>query len=575
MVLIAKFYFQYTSASDASSDEDSSADADADADADSEENHDAEQPAEPQAVHKETITVPTTTSTTTPMRSTPVEQWVGDMASEPRTPSRKSRRLATVGLTPVKKSAPATTTTTTPVTVSAPAAAEEISPLKQDGQLDGPNTPRKEPKPTPTPESAVASTSGVGVAKKKKRGRPKKTPKAPKSTEVTPQKSDTSTVEGGKEPSKPEQTTPTTTTAPSADAPVDQDTNVNESSLPIPPSDMNISKVGQASAAQIEIAALASAAVAASESVASTSAASALARTPTKTKTPVKRKAAERYANIYTDSEDEANRETQSKTGRLTFTPKKTPLVNLTPEKKSKQKKKKPKPKSKKSDASDTDSYRREVEERRTKAIEDMAKSFSDLLAKSPVMPTPTPAAVIVAELDDDKLWAKLLVRRIKQIKDEDMREDFKQHVNVIALQAVRGTWQVSPANFPSPLLSMGRPGFLNSPAKHTKFPLPPASSQTRSAQGASGDFSGWSNVGRQARVGQLGQQMPASANMQQMPASANMQQMPASANMQQMPASGNMGNMGMPIGSMHTMTQEEWDSRMAFQGMMPSMGMQ
>ena len=40
---------------------------------------------------------------------------------------------------------------------------------------------------------------------------------------------------------------------------------------PIPPSDMNISKVGQASAAQIEIAALASAAVAASESVVSTS----------------------------------------------------------------------------------------------------------------------------------------------------------------------------------------------------------------------------------------------------------------------------------------------------------------
>ena len=38
---------------------------------------------------------------------------------------------------------------------------------------------------------------------------------------------------------------------------------------------------------------------------------------------------------------------------------------------------------------------------------------------------------------------------------------------------------------------------------------------------------------------------------------------------------SGNMGNMGMPMGSMHNMTQEEWDSRMAFQGMMPSMGMQ
>ena len=41
------------------------------------------------------------------------------------------------------------------------------------------------------------------------------------------------------------------------------------------------------------------------------------------------------------------------------------------------------------------------------------------------------------------------------------------------------------------------------------------------------------------------------------------------------MPTSGNMGNMGMPMGSMHSMTQEEWDSRMAFQGMMLSMGMQ
>ena len=74
-------------------------------------------------------------------------------------------------------------------------------------------------------------------------------------------------------------------------------------------------------------------------------------------------------------------------------------------------------------------------------------------------------------------------------------------------------TWQVSPANFPSALLSMSRPGFLSSPTKHTKFPPPPASSQTCSAQGASGDFSGWSNVGGQARVGQLGQQMPTSGN--------------------------------------------------------------
>ena len=43
----------------------------------------------------------------------------------------------------------------------------------------------------------------------------------------------------------------------------------------------------------------------------------------------------------------------------------------------------------------------------------------------------------------------------------------------------------------------------------------------------------------------------------------------------QEMPTSGNMGNMGMPMGSMHNITQEEWDSRMGFQGMMSIMGMQ
>ena len=37
-------------------------------------------------------------------------------------------------------------------------------------------------------------------------------------------------------------------------------------------------------------------------------------RPPTKTKTLVKRKAADMFENIYTESEEEANRETQSKT---------------------------------------------------------------------------------------------------------------------------------------------------------------------------------------------------------------------------------------------------------------------
>ena len=183
---------------------------------------------------------------------------------------------------------------------------------------------------------------------------------------------------------------------------------MNESSSPIPPNDMTISKVSQASAAEVENAALAAVAASASTSVAvaSTSAVSAFARTPTKTKTTVKCKAADRYANIYTDSEEEATSETQSKTGRLTFTPKKTPLVNLTPEKTSKKKKKNPKPKSKskKSDQSVTDSFRREVEERRTLAIESMAKLWNEPVVNSSVMPMP--AAVVVEELDDGKLWS-------------------------------------------------------------------------------------------------------------------------------------------------------------------------
>ena len=76
---------------------------------------------------------------------------------------------------------------------------------------------------TTTPAPAVASTSGAGVS-----GRPKKTHKLTKSTEVTAQKSNTSTVvEGGKEPGKPEQTPPTTTTAASADSTVVQDDSLD------------------------------------------------------------------------------------------------------------------------------------------------------------------------------------------------------------------------------------------------------------------------------------------------------------------------------------------------------------
>ena len=215
--------FQYTSCSDGLPGKEDSGDSDSE---------EAEEPEEPYAVHKETITVPTTTATIISTTAMPTEQWVGDTASEPQTPSQKSRRLAMVGLTPVKKTVPATTTPTTPVTDLAPAAGDPVSPLKQDVQLDGPKTPWKEPTPTPTP------TPGVGV----------------------------NFSCGG----------------------FDFCNNAN------------------------------------------------------KDKTPIKRKAADRFANINTDSEEEANGETQTKTGGLAFTPKKISLVNLKPKKTSKKKKKNP-----------------------------------------------------------------------------------------------------------------------------------------------------------------------------------------------------------------------------------------
>ena len=162
--------------------------------------------------------------------------------------------------------------------------------------------------------------------------------------------------------------------------------------------------------------------MAASESVASTSAATALARTPTKTK---KTSNARLQIGRHISTLTQRTKPTAKPSQRQAVSPsllRRPHLVISRLRKHPNRKKKKTKSKSKKSDASDTDSYRRKVEERRKKAIEDMAKSFSDPVAKSPVMPTSTPAAVIVEELDDDKLWGKLLVRRIKQIKDEDMR---------------------------------------------------------------------------------------------------------------------------------------------------------
>ena len=64
----------------------------------------------------------------------------------------------------------------------------------------------------------------------------------------------------------------------------------------------------------------------------------------------------------------------------------------------------------------------------------------SEPVVKSPVVPT---TAMVNEELDDDNLWTKLLVNQVWQIKDNNMKEDFKQYFNIMTLQAVCGIWQV------------------------------------------------------------------------------------------------------------------------------------
>ena len=59
--------------------------------ADSEEADEAEAS---HIVHKETVTVPTTMATTISTKGTASEKWVGDIASEPRTPKVKASRYS-------------------------------------------------------------------------------------------------------------------------------------------------------------------------------------------------------------------------------------------------------------------------------------------------------------------------------------------------------------------------------------------------------------------------------------------------------------------------------------------------
>ena len=523
LVLIANFYFQSVSGSSSSFTEDDSSNADAYTDG-------AEQP---HTVHIDTVTVPTTTARMNSTKTMPTKKWEGE--TEPQTPCRKSRRLATMRLTPMKKLPPATTTPATPVTVSAAAAAgDDVSPLHQDVKLDGPKTLHKEPQPMPTlkPTLAVASTSFEGVGKKRKRGRPKKaTAKQSKTTETTLKESDTTAVEGGKEPSKllkklpPATTRPTTPVTVSAAAaagdvvsPLQQDVQLDgpktlhEEPQPMPTLNPTLAvastscegvgkkrKRGRPKKAAAKESKTTEATLKESDTTAVEG-----GKEPSKPEqtTLTTTTAASVNETVVPDESpvvDESRSSTPladmdiSKVGQASaaYVDKIAALVAAAAASTSSKDKKKHL-KEKKSNSSDTDSFRKETDQ----AIENMAKLWSEPIVKSSVMPTP---AVVV---DDDKLWGKLLVDHVSQIKDKDVKENFKQHVNIIALQAVCGTWHVSQANCPSRLLSMLPPAFLSSPAKQ-KFPLTPSAQLRPSA-----DFSGWSNVGGQARIGQVSQQM-------------------------------------------------------------------
>ena len=69
-----------------------------------------------------------------------------------------------------------------------------------------------------------------------------------------------------------------------------------------------------------------------------------------------------------------------------------------------------------------------ENEERRTHAIESLLSKWSE--PRQTVSHAPQ-------DVDDDGMWGKLLVNLVKTIEDQEVKEDFKQHLNVLALQAL------------------------------------------------------------------------------------------------------------------------------------------
>ena len=152
--------------------------------------------------------------------------------------------------------------------------------------------------------------------------------------------------------------------------------------------------------------------------------------------------------------------------------------------------------------------FKFETEERRIHVIE-------NLLSKWPEpSKTATPAQ---QDIDDAGMWGKLLLNGVKTIKDPEVKEDFKQHMNVLALQAARGTWRLSPVKSfsASPKLGMARPTFIQQPPRLLAFTNALASTQARAPHGPAGDFAAKSNERGPQMATQMPAQMAASANTQ------------------------------------------------------------
>ena len=410
--------------------------------------------AESTPAHKETVTVPTTTVTTTTTPALPLEA----LGLQPAVATPRRVQPMEVEKLPKKVTRSATTTTLPADATANTQDAENV------GQVDGPaNSSDTTPAVTPW-------TSGA-AGKKKKRGRPEKNP--PKKKTAKSAKTDATAETPQQAPEATPQDTPQVVnkTTPQKEGQEEyEDLVIPEPSSPPPPPDMVVAKVGQYSAEE-------------------------LVKTITQC----------RAADPAVQNMGETLPKTT--TGRPAFTPKETPLVAINPKKKAKKdrkgkEKEKEKPMKSFKEPTQAEKMKFENEERPTYAVENLLSKWSE--------PSKT-VSHAPQDVDDDEMWVRLLVNRVKTIKDQEVKEDFKQHLNVLALQAAWGTWRLSPAKSyaASPKLGNARPPYMPQSPRlmgSKQFTDASATMQTRAPHGPAGDFAAWTN----ARGQQMSTQMPA-----------------------------------------------------------------